>query len=293
LIGSAGSIGEGVVLSLLYRLVLLVIAVLLPVIGIQAYTELDLRQSRERQVRAEAIHQARMFSRELQRMIEGARQVLMAFSETEALRTGDAEACNRFALRLERRYPKFIDLAAADTDGHVFCGSFNPAVGTSIGDQAYFQQAIGERDFAMGDLARAGGGGSQFLPIALPFFSTDGEVGGVVFAASSWRRCRRSCTTSRCRPTPRSPSPIARGRYFCGFPIPRGGSATGCPIASCQGSEPSARPPKRPSAWTGCAGSTGTSRRGMTPRRGCSSAWDSRSIRHSRTSTRRADAASC
>jgi signal transduction histidine kinase len=171
------------VVSLLSRLVLLVIAVLLPVIGIQAYTEVDLRRHREMEVRAEALRQAMMFSRELHRMIEGARQVLVAFSETEALRTADAEACNRFAHRLERRYPQFIDIAAADVRGHVFCGSFDPAIGVMIADQPYFRQAMAAHDFVMGELTTARAGGHQFLPVALPFFDAGGQVGGVVFAA--------------------------------------------------------------------------------------------------------------
>src|SRR5262245_38809635 len=109
--------------SLLSRLFALVIAAILPAIAIQAYTEVDLRRTRQAEVRDEVRGLAKVAAAEQQQIIQGIRQAMVALSEIPAIKEKDGQGCNAYVARLQQRFPEFIVLIVVDMNGDAFCNS--------------------------------------------------------------------------------------------------------------------------------------------------------------------------
>ena len=77
---------------------------------------------------------------EIERLVEGARESLVALAQLPPVKAKDAAACNELLARIRENYRAYRALIAADADGNVFCSSVGP--GPSIADRAYFQRAM-------------------------------------------------------------------------------------------------------------------------------------------------------
>ena len=81
-------------MSLRARLLLLVILAVIPAICIEIYGETQLRDTRQQEIRQEASRLMRLAAAEQQRINEGARQLLVAFSAAPSVREKDWSGCN-------------------------------------------------------------------------------------------------------------------------------------------------------------------------------------------------------
>src|ERR1700728_3232405 len=72
-------------MSLRARLLLLVILAVIPAIWIEIYGETQLRATRQQEIRQEASRLMRLAAAEQQRINEGARQLLVAFSAGQSV----------------------------------------------------------------------------------------------------------------------------------------------------------------------------------------------------------------
>src|SRR5690349_15587083 len=128
-------------MSLSKRLFLLGGVTLLPVIATQAYNEFDLRRARENEIRASVVAQAEHLASTQQRLFEGIRNVLTALTELNEIRALDAAACTSLFTAIRPSYEGFEALAAARSDGNVFCTSDRQEPGgplPPIPDRYYF-----------------------------------------------------------------------------------------------------------------------------------------------------------
>ena len=67
--------------SLTVRLIILVLIAICPAIVIQAYNEYELRKAREADIREQVVQITNQFGEEIGELREGARQLLLAFSQ--------------------------------------------------------------------------------------------------------------------------------------------------------------------------------------------------------------------
>ncbi|OAF09258.1 hybrid sensor histidine kinase/response regulator [Bradyrhizobium centrolobii] len=178
--------------SLLSRLLLLVAAAMLPAIAIQAYNEIDLRRTREVEVEDEALGLAKLAAAELQQIVQGVRQALIALSEVPAIKAKDVQGCNTYLSRIKRRYPEFISFIVVDLNASAFCSSFTehkvaPIVHklASATGRAYFANAVRTGKFTVGEFAIGRNTGRNVLQFALPFYDDEDHMGGVVIASLS------------------------------------------------------------------------------------------------------------
>lgn len=174
-------------MSLRRRLFLLGGLTLLPVIGLLVYDQVDLRQSREKELHASAIDLARDLAREVQRIVDGGHNVLVALAQMPEIRSSDAAACNDILSRLLPSYEGFLTIAAAHDDGSVFCaadrnGSMLPY--PSVADRYYFQETMQSGEFTVGRYVMGRVTGTRSVHMAIPYDGLEG-AGGVVFASIS------------------------------------------------------------------------------------------------------------
>jgi two-component sensor histidine kinase len=172
------------------RITLLCAAAVLPSLGIQAWHEVKLRQARLEDVRAEARRFALQSASEVNRMIEGARNMLAAVGEAH-LRGGIFPGCAEGLAALTARMPRYVSIGVSNAEGQVVCSSAGGAGPGSIAGRPYFQAARASLEFEVGapmTLATASGAAPRrILPVALPFQS-GGRFAGVAIASfdSDW-----------------------------------------------------------------------------------------------------------
>jgi len=172
--------------SLTVRLIILVLIAIFPAILIQAYNEYELRKAREADIRQQVVQITKQFGEEIGELREGARQLLLALSQLTPVRLQQSEACSALFATLESQYANYSLLAAADTDGRIFCSSA-PLAYSSVADQPFFKRAIAQDGLAVGNYWADKASSQRMIHFALKFDRGDGHTAGVVFAGLDLR----------------------------------------------------------------------------------------------------------
>jgi PAS domain S-box-containing protein len=169
-------------MNLLARLFLLVAIAVLPAIAIEAYTQYDLRRTREAELRESALRQTRLVSAEFDRIIEGARQLLIALAHVPAARRGDAAECNAVFEAVQKQYPNYASIGVFDRSGRLWCHSRRGVIQNQLGiDRPHFQEAVAAKQFSIGEYAIGRATSARILQFGYPVLDDAGEVTGVVF----------------------------------------------------------------------------------------------------------------
>jgi signal transduction histidine kinase len=137
-------------ISLTLRLCILVLIAIFPAIVIQAYNEYELRKAREADIRQQVIQITKQFGEEIGELREGARQLLLALAQLPAVRLRDTDSCSEHFTALKSQYENYSLLAAADTEGRIFCSSA-PPTSWSVADQPFFKRAMARDGLAVGN----------------------------------------------------------------------------------------------------------------------------------------------
>jgi hypothetical protein len=149
-------------------------------IAIQAWHERDLRDERGGIIREHVIDRTRQLAAEMGELREGARQLLIAIGQMEAVKLGQAEFCSPLLAKLRSRYPNYSLLGAADTQGRIFCAS-GPTT-ASIADQSFFMRAIAHDGLAVGNYWIEPATGQKMINFAQQFEDSNGCIAGIIFA---------------------------------------------------------------------------------------------------------------
>jgi signal transduction histidine kinase len=172
--------------NLTLRLIILVLIAILPAIVIQAYNEYSLRKAREADIRQQVVQITKQFGEEIGELREGARQLLLALSQLAPVRLQESDACSEHFVALKSQYANYSLLAAADTEGRIFCSSA-PITYSSVADQPFFQRAMGQDGLAVGNYWADPATGHRMIHFAVKFGNGDGRTAGVVFAGLDLR----------------------------------------------------------------------------------------------------------
>jgi signal transduction histidine kinase len=172
--------------SLTVRLIILVLIAICPAIVIQAYNEYELRKASESDIRQQVIQITKQFGEEIGELREGARQLLLALSQLTPVKLRESDACNVLFGSLASQYANYSLLAAADTDGRIFCSS-SPLAYDSVADKPFFKRAMAQDGLAVGNYWADPTSGARMIHFALKFDSGDGHAAGVVFAGLDLR----------------------------------------------------------------------------------------------------------
>jgi PAS domain S-box-containing protein len=108
-------------MNLLTRLFLLVAIAVLPAIAIEAYTQLELRHLREGELRDIALQQARLAAAEIDRIVEGARQLLVTLANSPAVKERNQTGCATLLAAVQGQFPSYRSIAVLDGDGRAWC----------------------------------------------------------------------------------------------------------------------------------------------------------------------------
>jgi hypothetical protein len=171
------------------RLLSLVALAVLPAVGIGAYNEYSLRQSRGVEVKADAVAVADQSTREMRQIVESIQRVAATLAQIPLIQeavigAASPQACSDLLGRLRREYPGQIDVGVADRGGHIICTSRGV---TNYGQVqgSHVRRAIETGSFVIGGYGA--GGSEQFLSFAYPLRNPGGEIVGAIVPGLSLR----------------------------------------------------------------------------------------------------------
>jgi signal transduction histidine kinase/ActR/RegA family two-component response regulator len=171
-------------LSLSTRLILLLLVAVVPAVSVEVYNDWRLRLERGEELRRTATAQADMLSGEMQRIVTGMEQLLVAAANApEALR--EDAACDAYMARLQQAFEFVSSIGVAGPDGQVRCLNEPFERGkASNADRRHFRVAMETGRFAIGDLFVGRVTGNKVFGFAYPVKDArTGQVSAVVFAS--------------------------------------------------------------------------------------------------------------
>jgi len=169
-------------MTILSRLLVLVLVALVPAIAIQAYSEIELRHSRQVEVRNQALSLAKLAAEEQKQIVQGIRQVLIALSELPAIKSKDRNACNAALAGMKGRFPAFLSFLVTDENGDPFCNTYSDHKPVNVASRAYFADAMKTGAFTVGEFSIGLSVQRKIIPFALPYYGEDDEIAGVIIA---------------------------------------------------------------------------------------------------------------
>lgn len=162
---------------------LLVLLGVLPALVLTLYTAAEQRKRAAVEVQQDALRVARLASAGQERLIEGARQLLVMMARLPEVRGDNPEAASTLLADIQHQYPLYLNFGAIEMDGRPFASALPLPPGVNLADRGYFQRAIQTKGFAMGDYQIGRISGKASVNFGYPVTDEAGGIIRVVFAA--------------------------------------------------------------------------------------------------------------
>lgn len=167
-----------------WRIFGLILLTFLPLLALNFYTGIEQRANILKQDREEVLTLMRLAAAQLNGYIQSAHDLISAAGEmvSHGNRARDAEACVRILVTVQRQSPMFANLGMIEPDGSLHCSIARLTAKTNVADRNYFQLALREKDFVVGEYQIGRVLNRPVLPIAKPILDQTGKVKRVLFA---------------------------------------------------------------------------------------------------------------
>ncbi len=150
------------------RLFAVAATALLPGIGLLAYNELASRQQRAAEIHSQAAQAARLAASEVDRILEGARSLLVAASAIPAIVDLDTVECTRTLRRVAENLTTTGAILVIGADGKLVCDSQGTEPGVDFSDRPYVMNGLAASDMIVGDYTVSKITGVAVLPVSFP-----------------------------------------------------------------------------------------------------------------------------
>jgi PAS domain S-box-containing protein len=178
------------------RLIALFTAALVPFAALLIYNASIEQQALIRASREDNGRLVRMVAMQQTRLIEGTHHLLIALSQTDALKGHDRAACRRYLRDLAARYSWYTIFGVANREGDVECDSADKPTDLNIADRPYFRRALATGEFTVGEFQIGRMSGMPSFSLAYPVIGEHQEVLAVVFASVRMREFERLLTAT-------------------------------------------------------------------------------------------------
>ena len=163
----------------LRRFLALFLLIVFPLLVFGIHGIVQLRNAREAEARQEASRLLGLVEAEQERIIDDVHHILAALVEMGAGRM-PAPECQDTMARLRARYPSYLSIHLSDKAGTVWCSTEPAALGKSVADRPYRNEALRTGEVATGVFMLARTNGRPSIPFALAYTDPGGERAGVV-----------------------------------------------------------------------------------------------------------------
>lgn len=169
-------------LTLQERLVVLVLAAVLPLAGLSVWFVSREVDSTTELARSQLRFTASAVAAAQDSVIDSVHHLLGAVVAIPEVRSQGSEACVRQLTALRNRYPIYGNMGIVDPQGRVLCLARGDIGAPDASEHLYFRRALDQRSFVMGEAAVGSATGNFSLAFAMPVLEGD-RIASVVFAA--------------------------------------------------------------------------------------------------------------
>lgn len=166
------------------RLLLLILLAIIPALGLILYTASEERRLAALAVREDMLQLTQLVSLDEKELIDGTHQFLSALVLLPEIVQGDSHGCSALLAQMLKQHRRYANLGAIRPDGRLFCSALPFAGRINASDRAYFQRAIENRDFSIGDYQIGRVTGKATINFGHPAFDHNGKLRAIVFAAA-------------------------------------------------------------------------------------------------------------
>jgi PAS domain S-box-containing protein len=171
-----------VVFGLRFRLLLLVLLACTPLVGVTLRTASNERRHNVAALRERARQLNQVAHREEGELLAQIRQLLLAVSESSAVRSADPTAGKKSLEEFIATYPAYANLAVMDTNGQVLAAALPLAFPTNQADRGFVRRILDKRAFVSGGYLAGLPQGKPTVSFGCPVFSSSGSVQAVAVA---------------------------------------------------------------------------------------------------------------
>lgn len=132
------------------RLFLLILLAVAPTIAIEAYNQVELRGTRQGEIRQEALRLMRLVAAEQERIDEGTRQLLVGFSEGEEIHSEDWARCSEAAKLVLARVEGYANMGIATAGGDLLCSALTPPANEDMHRPTFLKEMTSSGDLLVG-----------------------------------------------------------------------------------------------------------------------------------------------
>jgi two-component sensor histidine kinase len=159
------------------------VTALLPAVAMLAYNEISNRQQRQAELRQETLSESRQAAFEMERIVDGIGNFLLAVSAVPAISDQDPASCANALARIVPGNPAINAIFLIGADGLLVCSSTDLAPGTSFSGESVVQRTLSRGELTVGDYSRDGLIGQNVLPVARPANAAANAPHGVLATA--------------------------------------------------------------------------------------------------------------
>jgi PAS domain S-box-containing protein len=160
-------------LSLRERLVLLVVAAILPLAALSVWFSVREMESASQLAQSQLKFAASLIAAHQDNTVESAEHLLAAIGAMPMMRAPDRGACQKYFEALRGSYPIYANIGIVDLKGNIICHANSRIADFNIADRPYFKQAVAERRFVMGAPVVGRALKRLVIPFAQPAFDGD------------------------------------------------------------------------------------------------------------------------
>lgn len=131
----------------------------------------------------ELSNSSRNFSKEQAQNIEGARQLLVAVSQTPQITMFDKRMCGNYLATLLNNFSRYANFGVAATNGDVICSAVPIDLPVNVKDKLYFKKVLNSKTFSVGEYSIGNITGKPVLNFGYPILNSNGALIGVVFSS--------------------------------------------------------------------------------------------------------------
>lgn len=151
----------------------------LPISAVLFYNLYSIRAAKEREVHAKAYLTGQLAALEMQRLLGGLENTLVAIAAAPAVQRLDRTPCNEYVTRVGNQMGQFAGIAVLDARGVIQCRQEPKGIGVSLADRDYAKKSLAG-SFAVGEFTIGRVSGQKVLPVSVPIINDAGQVVGAV-----------------------------------------------------------------------------------------------------------------
>ncbi len=137
--------------SLRFRLLVLIIAAVIPALVYIFYTASEQRNRREAEIREQTMRVAKLATNNIEQLVEGSHQLLIGLSKLPAIHNYDSSGCNNYFSAVKEQLPMYANIAAVKPNGDIFCSAIPIEKRINLADRIFFRSAMQDKGYSIGE----------------------------------------------------------------------------------------------------------------------------------------------